>query len=206
MTGFLDIATTPAVEAAQQANGSAEFWAEHAKERVFDRFGEAETDFIGGRDSFYLASVSETGWPYAQHRGGPPGFLKMLDDRTLGMADFRGNRQYITLGNLARSDKVSLFLMDYPRKARLKIFAHAEPVDLARSPDLARRLATPGYRAKAERGLLFHLEAFDWNCPQHITPRFTAAELERSLGPLRDRLAALERENAELRGRLSPAP
>ena len=203
MTGFLDIATTPAVEAARQVNGSAEFWAEHAKERVFDKFGAAEAEFIAGRDSFYLASVSETGWPYVQHRGGPPGFIKILDGETLGIADFRGTRQYLTLGNLSVSDRVSLLLMDYPRKARLKIFAHAEPVDLAARPDLARGLATPGYRAKAERGLLFHLEAFDWNCPQHITPRFTAAELEPSLSPLRDRLAALERENAELRERLS---
>jgi hypothetical protein len=204
MPGFLDIATTSGVREAQQANGSAEFWTAHADDRVFDSFGAAEAEFIAGRDSFYLASVSETGWPYVQHRGGPPGFLKLLDERTLGIADFRGNRQYITLGNLAGSDRVALFLMDYPRKARLKIFAHAEAADLAARPDLARQLSVPGYRAKVERGLLFHLEAFDWNCPQHITPRFSEAELAPALAPLRARLAELEQENEMLRARLAP--
>ena len=197
--GFLDIATTPSVRAAQRANGSDEFCADRAASRVFERFGASEAAFIASRDSLYLATVSESGWPYVQHRGGPAGFLKMLDDRTLGMADFRGNRQYITLGNLAASDKASLFLMDYPRKARLKIFARVEAVDLAARPDLSATLGLPGYRAKVERGFLFHLEAFDWNCSQHITPRFTEAELAPALAPLRERLAELEAENAALR-------
>lgn len=191
--GFLDIATTPSVRAAQVANGSGEFWREHAGGRVFDRFGEAEAAFIASRDSFYLATVSETGWPYVQHRGGPAGFLKTLDDRTLGIADFRGNRQYISLGNLAASGKACLFLMDYPRRARLKIFARVEIVEAAAPPELT----PPDYRARVERAMLFHLEAFDWNCPQHITPRFTEAELAPALAPLRQRLAELE--NAALR-------
>jgi uncharacterized protein len=198
--GFMDIATTPSVEAAQIANGSREFNAEMAARRVFDRFDENAVDFIATRDSFYIATVSETGWPYIQHRGGPPGFLKVLDERTLGMADFAGNRQYLTVGNLAASDKAALFLMDYRRRGRMKIFAHAEAVDLSLQPELAARLATPGYRARIERGLLFRLEAYDWNCSQHITPRYTIAEVEQAVAPLREQLQALEAENAALRG------
>jgi uncharacterized protein len=198
--GFMDIATTPSVKAAQIANGSREFNAEMAARRVFDRFDEEAVDFIATRDSFYIATVSETGWPYIQHRGGPPGFLKVLDERTLGMADFAGNRQYLTVGNLAASDKAALFLMDYRRRGRMKIFARAEAVDLSLRPDLAARLATRGYRARIERGLLFRLEAYDWNCSQHITPRYSIAEVEQAVAPLRERLQALEAENAALRG------
>ncbi len=197
--GFMDIATTPSVEAAQIANGSREFNIEMAARRVFDRFDEDAVDFIATRDSFYVATVSETGWPYIQHRGGPPGFLKVLDERTLGMADFAGNRQYLTVGNLAASDKAALFLMDYRRRGRMKIFARAEAIDFKRQPELATRLATPGYRARIERGLLFRLEAYDWNCSQHITPRYTAAEVEQVVAPLQKRLEALEAENAALR-------
>ena len=198
--GFMDIATTPSVEAAQIANGSREFNAEMAARRVFDRFDEDAVDFIATRDSFYIATVSETGWPYIQHRGGPQGFLKVLDERTLGIADFAGNRQYLTVGNLAAGDKAALFLMDYRRRGRMKIFARAETVDLSLQPDLAARLATPGYRARIERGLLFRLEAYDWNCSQHITPRYTIAEVEQAVAPLRERVQALEAENAALRG------
>jgi uncharacterized protein len=198
--GFMDIATTPSVQAAQVANGSREFNVEMAARRVFDHFDEDAVDFIATRDSFYIATVSETGWPYIQHRGGPPGFLKVLDERTLGMADFAGNRQYLTVGNLAASDKAALFLMDYRRRGRMKIFARAEAVDLSLQPDLAARLATPGYRARIERGLLFRLEAYDWNCSQHITPRYSTAEVEQAVAPLRERLQALEAENAALRG------
>ena len=198
--GFMDIATTPSVVAAQIANGSREFNAEMAGRRVFDRFDEDAVDFIATRDSFYIATVSETGWPYIQHRGGPQGFLKVLDERTLGIADFAGNRQYLTVGNLAAGDKAALFLMDYRRRGRMKIFARAETVDLSLQPDLAARLATPGYRARIERGLLFRLEAYDWNCSQHITPRYTIAEVEQAVAPLRERVQALEAENAALRG------
>jgi hypothetical protein len=202
--GFLDIAVTPSVRAAQVANGSAAQWQDVAGDRAFDRFTENEAAFISARDSFYVASVSETGWPYVQHRGGPPGFLKMLDETTLGFADFRGNRQYLTLGNTAADDRVALILMDYPNRARLKILAHMEARDLAAEPELAARLAVPGYRAKPERAFLLHLAAFDWNCPQHITPRFTTAEIETAIAPLRARLAALEAENQALREAVRP--
>ncbi len=200
--GFLDIALTPSVKAAQAANGSAELWFDFHGNRAFDRFTPSETEFITARDSFYMASVSETGWPYMQHRGGPPGFLRVLDETMLGFADFRGNRQYISVGNVAANDRVALFLMDYPGRRRLKILAHAEERDLASDTELAERLATPGYKAKAERAMLFHLEAFDWNCPQHITPRYTESELIPILQPVRQRIAELEMENKELRRRL----
>jgi hypothetical protein len=195
---FLDIASTPSVKAAQQANGI-RFPAAPMDGRDSDRLTAAETQFIAQRDSFYIATVSETGWPYVQHRGGPPGFLHVIDDRTLAFADFRGNRQYVTTGNLAANDRAALFLMDYPARRRLKIYARIEQRDLATDRDLAATLALQGYRATPERGFLLHVEAFDWNCPQHITPRFSEAELVHALAPLRQRLDELEAENRALR-------
>ncbi len=200
---FLDIASTPSVRAAQAANGSREMWERFKGHRAFDRFTDNEAAFIAARDSFYMATVSETGWPYVQHRGGPLGFLKVLDETTLGFADFRGNRQYISLGNIAADDRVALILMDYPNRTRLKILAHMQARDLGAEPNLAARLALPGYKAKPERAFLLHLETFDWNCPQHITPRFTNAEIEAAVAPLRTRIAALEAENQTLRAQTS---
>jgi len=200
--GFLDIASTPSVRAAQDANGSGEYWAGFHGDRAFDRFTQAEAAFIAGRDSLYLATVSESGWPYVQHRGGPPGFIHILDEKTLAIPDFRGNRQYISAGNLAANDRAALFLMDYPNRRRLKIYARIEAKDLGADPELAARLTLPGYRANVERGLIIRLVAFDWNCPQHITPRFSEAELAPALAPIRERLEALEAENQALRARL----
>jgi hypothetical protein len=202
---FLDIAVTQSVRAAQEANGSRDVWEGPRKPRPSKAFTPDEAAFIAARDSFYMATVSETGWPYVQHRGGPPGFLRVLDERTLGFADFRGNRQYISLGNLAANDRAALILMDYPHRARLKIFARVEVRDLAADPHLAAQLSHPGYRARPERAILLHLEAFDWNCPQHITPRFTEAEITEAVAPLQASLAALEAENAALRARLAKA-
>jgi predicted pyridoxine 5'-phosphate oxidase superfamily flavin-nucleotide-binding protein len=201
--GFLDIASTPSVRAAQEANGSRELWQRFDGDRASDRFTENEIAFIEARDSFYLASVSESGWPYVQHRGGPTGFLKVLDETTLGFADFRGNRQYISLGNISADDRVALLLMDYPNRARLKILAHMEVRELDAASDLASRLALPRYRGKPERAFLLHLEIFDWNCPKHITPRFTAAEIETAVSPLHSRIAALEAENRALRAQIA---
>lgn len=201
---FLEIATTPAVKAVQEAQGSRRSYARQEEgEPHHDRIGEAEAGFIAARDSFYLASVSETGWPYLQHRGGPAGFLRVLDETTLGFADLRGNRQYLSLGNLSADDRLCLFLMDYGHKARLKIFGRAQFHDLAAEPELARRLIVPGYRAVPERGVTIKVEAFDWNCPQHITPRFSEAELAPALAPVRQRLEELEIENARLHAELA---
>ena len=197
--GFLDIAVTPSVRAVQAKMGADLMWQDFKGRREFDRFTDNEAAFIADRDSFYMATVSETGWPYMQHRGGPRGFLKLIDDRTLAFADYRGNRQYISTGNLATNDRAALILMDYPHQRRLKLYAHVESRDLASNPELAAELALPSYRAKVERGLVIHLEAFDWNCPQHITPRYTLEELEDVLAPIREKINKLEAENAALR-------
>lgn len=197
--GFLDIASTPSVKSAQDANGSGDYWSDFRGDRTFDHFSDAERAFIAERDSFYMATVSETGWPYIQHRGDLPGFLKMLDDRTLGFADFGGNRQYISLGNLATNSRAALILMDYPRRRRLKIYARTQAKDLEDDAELAERLALPSYKGKVERAFLLRLDAFDWNCPQHITPRFTEAELVSTLAPIRERIKGLEKENRRLR-------
>jgi predicted pyridoxine 5'-phosphate oxidase superfamily flavin-nucleotide-binding protein len=203
--GFLDIAITPSVRAVQEANGTASHWTDFKGHREFDRFTEAEKAFISERDSFYMATVSETGWPYVQHRGGPKGFLRVLDDRTLAFADFRGNLQYLSVGNLAADNRVSLILMDYAARRRLKIFARIEVKSLKDDPKLTEAVATPGYRAKPERAMLLHLEAFDWNCPQFITPRFTEAEIAEAFAPVNRRLQQLEAENRMLREKLAAA-
>jgi hypothetical protein len=203
--GFLDIAITPSVLAAQKAMGTDHLWRDFKGHRAFDRLGDDDAAFVAGRDSFYMASVSETGGPYVQHRGGPKGFLKVIDDRTLAFADYRGNRQYISVGNLAADDRVCLFLVDYPHRARMKIYAHAEVMALDADPDLLARVLDPAYKAKPERIVRLRLETFDWNCPQHITPRFTSDEIAGAVQPLRDQLAALQAENADLRARLEKA-
>jgi len=175
---YTDITFTDDVKAAQTEQGTREV-AARMEAATFDdsRLSERETDFIGRRDSFYMATVLQNGWPYLQHRGGPPGFLKVLDDRTLAYADFRGNMQLISTGSVAGEDRVALFFMDYPNRQRLKLMAHAEVFDSDERPDLVAKVEDPDYRARIERVFVFRVEAFDWNCPQHITPRFTEAEL-----------------------------
>ena len=200
--GFMNIALTPSVRAAQAAMGADHLWQGFKGHREFDRFTHNEAAFIAERDSFYMASVSETGWPYVQHRGGPRGFLKMVDDRTLAFADYRGNRQYISTGNLAADDRACLFLMDYAGRARLKVYVRVEQVALDADAALTDLVTVPGYKAKIERIFRIRLESFDWNCPQHITPRFTEDEVNEAV---RDRLGALEAEIAGLRAKLASA-
>lgn len=194
------IVFTPKVKAQQEAHGSRQHYSkyEDAPDRP-DTLGEPEMAFIAARDSFYIATVSENGWPYLQHRGGPVGFLKVLGPSTLGMADFRGNRQYISVGNADTDDRAALFLMDYANKARLKLLVRMRRV--AMDDDLAAGLIDPDYRARVDHGLLFEIEAFDWNCPQHITERFTKAEIAPAIAHLQDRIAALETELAILKER-----
>lgn len=199
-TGFLDIAITPSVRRVQQAMGSVHKW---AGARQWDRFTESEAAYIADRDSFYMATVSETGWPYLQHRGGPRGFLKLLDARTLAFADYRGNRQYLTTGNVAANDRACLFLMDYARRARLKIYVRAEVLAPDSEPALLEQVAVPDYQARIERIFRLHLEAFDWNCPQHITPRFTEREIARIQQAMQQDLSRLQAENLALRKRLA---
>jgi len=164
-----------------------------------DPLGAEEAEFIARRDSFYMATVTSDGWPYIQHRGGPAGFLKVLDEQTLGFADFKGNRQLVSTGNLAASTRVALFLMDYPRRERLKILGHARVLDARDDPALADELTpTPELRGKVERVFLINVISFDWNCPQYITPRYTAEEVTEAVAPLKHRIAELE---AQLKSR-----
>ncbi|MEO5705867.1 MAG: pyridoxamine 5'-phosphate oxidase family protein [Alteraurantiacibacter sp.] len=199
---FLDLAMTPSVRAAQAANGSEGLY-DRIKGRRGDQLGEVEVAFIAARDSFYIASVSESGWPYVQHRGGPAGFLQPIGEQTLAFADFRGNRQYLTLGNTSVDDRVALIMVDYPQRRRLKLLARIEARELADDPELALVLALPDYRAVPERAFVLHVEAFDWNCPQHITPRYTESEITAASAPLHARQAQLEAENAALRAALA---
>jgi predicted pyridoxine 5'-phosphate oxidase superfamily flavin-nucleotide-binding protein len=186
---FAELAFTPAVKAVQEQQGSrAAYRRLEAGEPHHDRLGPAEAAFLAARDSFYLATVSETGWPYVQHRGGPPGFVRVLDKRTIGFADLRGNRQYVSAGNVAHDDRVALIVVDYPTRRRLKLLGRARLVEPEADPETLARLALPGQEVRVERGILIEVEAFDWNCPQHITPRFTATEL----APLHARIAELE--------------
>jgi predicted pyridoxine 5'-phosphate oxidase superfamily flavin-nucleotide-binding protein len=195
---FADIAFTPTVRAMQEAQGSRAGYASFDEGDAHHySLGAPEAEFIAGRDSFYMASVSETGWPYVQHRGGPRGFLRVLDERTIGFTDFRGNRQYVTVGNLARNDRVSLILVDYGQRRRLKILGRARIADLGE--EALDRLAVPDYRARVERGVVIRVEAFDWNCPQHIPLHATDADMDTVTSPLRARIAALEAELAAVR-------
>lgn len=200
--GFLDIASTPSVKAAQAAEGSPAFWAGFSGHRAFDRFTANERAFIADRDSFYMASMLDNGWPYVQHRGGPAGFVTILDETKPGFADYRGNRQYISLGNIQSNARVALIFVDYPRRHRLKLFAHAEVWALDIDPALTVRIANPDTRVHPQRLFLLHLEAFDWNCPQHITPRYSAAEVAEHRAPLQARITELEAANTALSRRI----
>ena len=193
-----DIAFTPAVKAVQERLGSRQAYAGMESRGGWSRtITDDLAQFIAGRDSFYLGTASAAGQPYIQHRGGLPGFLKVIDKSTLGFADYRGNRQYISMGNLEENDRVFVFLMDYPNRRRIKIWGRADVVE--NDPALLARLADPGYDAKLERAFLIHLEAWDVNCPQHITPRFTSQELKPRIQKLLDRIAELESELSRTR-------
>jgi predicted pyridoxine 5'-phosphate oxidase superfamily flavin-nucleotide-binding protein len=198
---FAELAFTEAAKRHQEKYGSRssyarmEQWGEPG-----DRLGEFEQEWIGERDGFYMATVIENGWPYIQYKGGAKGFLKVLDDKTLGYADLKGNKQYISVGNLETDDKVALFFMDYARQERLKILGRARVVeDTAEADELLARLRVAGEKTPAERAVVITVEAFDWNCPQHITPRWTAEELKPMIDPMRMRIEELEQENARLR-------
>ncbi len=174
---FTDFAFTPSVKAAQEQNGSRRNY--QRMEDDPDRFlltGQ-EKEYIPTLDFFFMATTGENGWPYVQYGGGPKGFLKIHDDRTIGFADYRGNRQYISVGNINSGGKVALILLDFPRRERLKIWATATVTDAAGDPGLAARLIDPGYKGKPERLITLTIQAYDWNCPQHITPRFTEEEI-----------------------------
>ena len=208
MKTFAEIAFTPAVQALQEAHGSRESYARmQAENRGGEGLGAREAAFLAGADSFYLATVGESGWPYVQHRGGPAGFLKVISPTRVAYAEFRGNRQYVSTGNASRDDRVSLIVMDYANRQRLKLLGRMRFELVADSvPDLVRTVELTGYRARVERVAVLEVEAFDWNCPQHITQRFTLDQVEAASVPLRERIAALETEVQQLRSRTETAP
>jgi len=181
---FAELAFTDTVKEIQQSQGSRNAYARmEGGEDSNYQLGQLEAEFIAQRDSFYMASVSETGWPYLQHRGGPVGFMRVIDEQTLGFADFRGNRQYVSTGNFQNNDRVSLFFMDYPNQRRLKLLGRVRLLG-EQETDLLSRLTMSEYGARIERGFVINVEAFDWNCPQHITPRYTQPEVDVLVAPL----------------------
>ena len=192
---YRDLLFSPAVRAAQAAQGSTGYPVEPPTTAP-DRLTENEADFITARDSFYMATNGADGWPYLQHRGSPPGFVHVLDPGTLAFVEFRGNRQYISLGNLADNSKASLFFMDYVNRARLKLLGRIRAAALDEAPQVLAALTDPKLRARAERLLIVKVEAFDWNCPQYIEPRFTAADIAPALTRLQNRIDDLEAELA----------
>ena len=206
MGSFARLAFTPAVQAVQEAMGSRRAYDRARLDGSQDSLGEIEQEFLAERDSFYMASIGETNWPYIQHRGGPKGFVRVLDERTIAFADLRGNKQYISAGNVAGNDRVALIFVDYPQRARLKILGHAQVVTQASDAALYERVAgSPGEgsASRTERVFVIRVEGLDWNCPQHITPRFTDIEIREMTQPLVDRVASLEKENAQLREALA---
>lgn len=172
------LAFSDAIKKLQVLNGSRSSYERMEKFSSKEGLTPNEINLIEGRDSFYMASFGENGFPYIQHRGGPKGFLKVLDPQTLAFLDFTGNKQYISVGNVQTNNKASLILVDYPRKARLKIYAETEILSLEGNPELLEKLELENYKYRPERIIVFNIKAFDWNCPQHITPRYTAEEIE----------------------------
>jgi uncharacterized protein len=198
-----EVVFTPAAQRAMTARGSVHGYTKNIAAGFPERVTRDLAGFIAELDTAFFATVSAEGAPYIQHRGGPKGFIKVLDDKTLAFADYAGNRQYITLSNLEGNDKAFLFLLDFANRQRIKIWGRARVVES--EPKLMEKLVDPGYRARPERAILFTIEAWDVNCSQHITERYTQNEVTMAVSGLRDRIAALEVENAELRAKLGPA-
>jgi uncharacterized protein len=200
---FAEIAFSTAVKEMQEKLGSRAAYARTERDTYVDGLTENEADFISERDSFYMASIGENGFPYIQHRGGPKGFLKVLDAKRLGFIDFKGNMQYITVGNLTTHNQVAIIMVDYPARARLKIFAKAEILELKDNPGLYASLDLKEYKFRPERMMVLHIEAYDWNCPQHITPRYTVEDIELAFSSQRSLITGLEKEIKELKSTLS---
>jgi len=197
---FAKIAFTDAVKQVQALMGSRKNYARSEAGPVTNHELTAnEAHFIGERDSFYMASVSATNWPYVQHRGGPKGFVRALSATEIGFADFSGNRQYISVGNFKENNKVAIIMVDYPNQARLKLLGAVRAIDQTSEPDTLAKLAPTDYDAKIERGFVIRIEAFDWNCPQHITPRWTADEIQKAVLPLQKRIEELESQLRQMK-------
>lgn len=201
---YAALAFTDEVKKLQETYGSRATYDRMEKFNVIDGLSENEITFIQNRDSFYLASMGAQEYPYIQHRGGPKGFLKVLDSSCIGFIDFTGNKQYVSVGNMGTNNNVSLIMIDYPTRARLKIFAKAEVVALEDNPKLYDQLNVEDYKFRPERMLVFHIEAYDWNCPQHIIPRFTVEEINKAFLPQMEYVKKLEKELKELKNQIKP--
>jgi predicted pyridoxine 5'-phosphate oxidase superfamily flavin-nucleotide-binding protein len=199
---FASLAFTNAAKAIQAKYGSRSGYARIEKETYVDGFTKNEIDFITQRDSLYIASIGDHNFPYLQHRGGPRGFVKVLDAKRFGFIDFRGNMQYISAGNISTNSNVALIMVDYPNRERLKILAKAEIIGLNDDPALTASLSVENYKIKPERILLFHVEAYDWNCPQHITPRYTIEDIQQVFHEQERHIANLEMQIKELKQKI----
>jgi predicted pyridoxine 5'-phosphate oxidase superfamily flavin-nucleotide-binding protein len=201
---FGSLVFTPVVKALQERYGSRRQYAKREDSGFSqDGIGPSEIEFLAESDSFYMASTGATGWPYIQHRGGPHGFLKVIDEHTVAFADYRGNKQYISAGNVATDDRVALIFVDYPRQARLKILGHVKIFEGADAKDWIEKVRDPGYKSVIERVLVIKVDALDWNCPQHITPRFTEEQIRTALSPVEKRMQTLQQENERLKAELA---
>lgn len=204
MPYFGSLVFTPLVKALQERYGSRQQYARLEKSMSSPaRLGTDEVAYIADRDTFYMATLGATGWPYVQHRGGPKGFLKVIDESTVAFADFRGNKQYISTGNLMTDNRVALILMDYPRQLRLKILGRVEIFEGERAKEWLQKTRDPEYKAVTERVFVIRVDAFDWNCRQHITPRYTADEIREVIVPFETRMKELQLDNERLRQELS---
>ena len=201
---FGSLVFTPVVKKLQERYGSRQQYERMQKAGAsHDHFTAFEIDFLAERDSFYWATVGTTGWPYVQHRGGPKGFLKVIDDHTLALPDFRGNKQFISTGNLLTDNRIAMILVDDPHQARLKILGRVDVLEGEKADAWMDRVRIPGYKAVIERVFVIHVEAYDWNCPQHITPRYTAEEIHDAVHAIEERLHTLETENKRLSNELA---
>lgn len=199
---FAALAFTEEVKAMQEKMGSRVSYARMERDIYVDGLTENEIDFISQRDSFYMATIGDNGFPYIQHRGGPKGFLKVLDSKRVGFIDFKGNMQYVSVGNIASHNNVALIIVDYPSRTRLKILATAEIVELKDNQALYNTLDLQEYKFKPERMMVFNIEAYDWNCPQHITPRYTIEEIEKAFSGQRKLLEELQAEIKALKKKI----
>lgn len=204
---FAKLAFTPTVQSIQKQHGSAETYQKFLENEAeqANKLTNREIEFISERDGFYQSSVSETNWPYVQFRGGPKGFLKIIDEQTIAYADYRGNRQYISTGNLTTNNRTSLILMDYPNRRRLKIWGEVNIIEPSINPTLISNLHDETYRALPERVIQITVKAFDWNCPQHIPQRLTLEELEPHIQPLREEIKKIKEENERLKQTSKPS-
>ena len=202
---YAELAFTESIKNLQERLGSRLSYARMQNMSYVDGLTDHETAFIEQMDSFYMASFGENEYPYIQHRGGPKGFIKVIDEATIGIVDFAGNRQYISAGNIAVNPKVSLIMVSYPLRARLKIYAEAELIDVDDDKGLYDLLKPLDYKFKPERMMVFNIKAYDWNCPQHISPKYSVEEMQEILAPQQHYIAKLEREIKTLKEKIQGA-